>query len=119
REPRALVRVQPIRGDDACNAAHGLDGLRVSGPRSRGLVDELAEPELEHHQLPEPVAMVGFAVAVFGPEPRDLAVVEDAAVAQPAVRQQAAGHRRERAAQPFADRRLEALLAAIEDVLRD
>src|SRR5688572_23950279 len=95
---------------------HMLDSLRVGGANpstrsrslgtGRGLVDELAEPQLEHQQLPEPVPVIGTAVAVLGPEPGHFAVVENAAVAQPAVGQQSVGHRGERTAQPLADRRL-------------
>ena len=65
---------------------HMLDGLRVARARGGGAVDELAEPELQHHQLPETVAMIGAAVAVLRPQPRDLAVVE-------ARRDRAAGRR--------------------------
>ena len=63
--------------------------------------------------------MIGAAVAMLAPEPRDGAVVEDAAIAQAAVEQQGVDHRRERAAQPFADRRLEAVLGTIDDRLRN
>ena len=105
KETRALAGVQPVGRDDACDTAHELNRLRVGGARPstrwrlargrpRRRVDELAEPQLEHHQLPEPVPVVGAAVAELGPEPRDLAVVEHAAVAEPAVEQRAVGHRR-------------------------
>src|SRR5262245_47065210 len=57
---------------------HMLNGLRVAGACRRRAVDELAEPQLEHHELPDPVAMVGATRAVLAPETRDFAVVEDA-----------------------------------------
>src|SRR4051794_6634229 len=93
-----------------------LDSLRVARPRGGRLIDELAEPELEHDELPQAVAVVGASVAVVGPQARDFAVVENAAVAQAAVGEERLRHRRERPAQPFADRRGEALLAALEDL---
>src|SRR5437660_8514793 len=52
-----------------------LDRLRGRDSRDRrlprGAVDELPEPELEHHEAPEPVAMIGRAVAVLAPERSD------------------------------------------------
>src|SRR3954451_5582687 len=88
---------------------HMLDGLRVARARGGRPVDELAEPELEHHQLPQAVAVIGAPVAVFCPEARHFVVVEHAAIAQTSVGEERLGHRRERAAEPFADRRLEAV----------
>jgi hypothetical protein len=61
------------------------------------------------------MTVVGAAVAMLGPEPRRPRGLEDAALAQAPVGEQGVGHRRERAAQPFADRRLEPLLAALQD----
>src|SRR4051812_19421946 len=83
---------------------------------SRRAVDELPEPELQHDQLPQAVAGIRPAVTVFRPQARHLAVVEDAALTQPSIAEQAVGHRRQWTAQPLADRRLEATLAALQDL---
>src|SRR4051812_18922234 len=74
-------------------ALHRLRVLRAPG---RSAVDELTEPQFEHDQLPEAMTMIRAAIAVLRPEPRHFAIVEDAAVAQPAVGEQRCGHRRER-----------------------
>src|SRR3982751_6247544 len=95
-----------------------LDGLRVLYGGSRCPVDELSEPQFEHNQLPEPVPVIGASLLVFCPEASDLAVVEDAAVAQAPVAKERLGHRGERAAEPLADRRLEPALAAFENRAR-
>ena len=65
------------------------------------------------------MTMILATLAVFAPQARHAAVIEDAAVAQPAVGQQGIDHWRQRAAQPFADRRLEPMLRPIDDGLRD
>ena len=112
RHALAVVGVQPVGGDDAGDSAHvymasviaRAAGAQAAGPcrgfgdacRRSGVavapagraVDELPEPELEHHELPEPVTMVGAAAAVLVPEPRRLRALEDAAIAEPAVEQQ-------------------------------
>src|SRR5207249_8114887 len=77
-------------------------GLR--GPLAAGA---LPEPKLQHRQSPEAMPMVAGAVAVLAPKRRDGAVIEHAAIAQLSVEQQRVHHRRKRAAQPFAGRRLD------------
>src|SRR5690349_22338675 len=98
---------------------HMLDGLRVAAAFGRRAIDELTEPELEHHQLPQAMAVIGAPVAMLGPEARDLAVVEHAPIAQAAVAEQRVRHRCQRTAQPLADRRFEAMLAALENLRRN
>src|SRR5215218_8847279 len=68
--------------------------------RCRRPVCKLPEPELQHDQAPQPVAVVLTAVAVLAPEARDGVMIEDAAVAQPAVGEQIVDHRRQRASKP-------------------
>ena len=122
---RRRIVIEPVDGDDARNAAHdqAASSLRCRAarrrPALRRAVHELPEPQLQHHQAPEPVAMVLSAVAMLVPEAGDGAVVEDAAIAQPAVEQQRVDHRRQRPAQPRADRRFEAVLRPIDDGFRD
>src|SRR5438094_5868508 len=98
-----------------------LDGLRVADvgrARSRGGVDEPSKPQLEHQQLPDAMPMIRASVAVFGPHPRNLVVVEDPAIAQAAVAKQRVRHWSERAPEPLSDRRLEAAFTAFEDRAR-
>src|SRR3954470_5402609 len=75
---------------------HMLDGLRVARARGGRLVDELPEPELQHDELPQAVAVIGASVAVLGPQPRHLAVVEHAAIAEASVGGRRLAHRRGR-----------------------
>jgi len=63
--------------------------------------------------------MVARTGLVFAPEPADSPFVEHAAVAQAAVGQQFVRHRGERSPEPFADRGLEAVLGAVDDLARD
>src|SRR5262245_42287880 len=65
------------------------------------------------------MTVIDHALAMLPPEARDLALIEDAAAAQPSVEQQVADHRRQRATEPFAGRRLEAVLRAVDDRFRD
>ncbi len=63
------VDVESLGGDETGNAAHDYAASVRDRDGLRGAVDELPEPQLQHQQAPEPVAMILPARAMFAPEP--------------------------------------------------
>src|SRR5438132_13273217 len=92
--PRAVAPSSSLYGEANPAIPHitrlrGHSGL--GGPLAAGT---LPEPELQHHQPPEAMAMVACAVAVLAPQRRDGAVIEHAAIAQLPIEQEGVHHRR-------------------------
>src|SRR5204863_3716634 len=108
----ATIATRSLRMGRSRLALRGGDS-RGCRPR-RGAVDELPEPELEHHEAPNAMTMVARAGSVFAPEPADGVIVEDAAPAQAAVEEQRVHHVGQRSAQPLSGRRRESVLRPID-----
>src|SRR5204862_5114842 len=82
----ALAGVGPeLRGrNESGNAAHNLGSLATAlGPRRT--VHVFSEPELEHHQAPQPVTVIAFLGPVFHQKFPDRGGLEDPAIAQASV----------------------------------
>ena len=109
-----------MSGDDSCDSTHAdlscYCGLRGGGA-SRA-VGELAEPQLEHDERPQPMTVIALPLLMLVPESRNARRVEDPAILQPAVEQQLRCQRLERPAQPVGNRRGEAVLGAVENRAR-
>ena len=83
-------------------------------------IHELSEPELEHHQAPEPMPVVAAPVAVLAAkELRSAGSSKMPRARNRPSSKQVVDHRRERPPQPRADRRFEPVLRAIDDRLRE
>src|SRR5215813_11263754 len=96
----------------------GSGPLRRQGScarRSRGAVDELPKPELQHQQTPQAVPMVLPACAMFAPEAGDGRWLEDPAIVEPAVLQEIVDEFSQWTAKPLGDRDREPLLGTIDD----
>src|SRR5437667_166685 len=74
-----------LRGLACARRLKRCAAARLKASRS---IDELPEPQLEHHETPKTMAMVLLAVAVRSPQVRDRAIVEHAAIAEASVEQQ-------------------------------
>jgi hypothetical protein len=78
-------------------------------------VDELAEPELEHHHGPQPVLVIRAAGAMILPQLLHAVVAHDAASGEAAAEQHVVAELLQRPREPLIDRRGEPLLRALED----
>src|ERR1700737_5150954 len=107
----------------AASAIHGGAGGQATTRASRldkaALPAIVGAPALEDEERPEGPGVVPHAGPVLRDEPADRDRVEHAARAQARLGQELMQHRRERAAQPGADRHPEALLAAGADLGRE
>src|SRR5918993_6077211 len=79
------------------------------------MIDVAPEPQLEHHQAPDPMAVVASAGTMFVPHLRHDVGVEDTPLAETTVEQQISDQRSERPAQPSTDRRFESVFRPVDD----
>src|SRR5438132_8906526 len=98
--------------------ASGSRSRRDAGFRRARRVDELPEPQLEHHEVPQPMPVIATAVAMLTPDTRDRPMIEDAAIAEPAIEEECINHGCQWTFQPRTGRRFEAVLWPVDDGFR-
>ncbi len=113
RERREQRQEVPLGAADPADAVD-VDDSHATRTRLRLHVETL--PELEHHQAPEPVAVVGPAGDVLVQQPLEHGGPELAALPHPLVEEHLGGEPAQPAPEPVADRDAEARLPTARDL---